>query len=117
MAVWRSVLFTIGGLSVYALLLPEVSGGLNSVLSAFFNYESTLETFQKWHVTKGITRDFIDLRESFHTITRNPRSRFLFILLHITAIVPVIVLCLHFWLSKKNIAHFMQMLKPSKLAK
>lgn len=90
--IWRPILATLCGMSLYALLLPEISGGLNSVLTAIFNSPFPPEEIHKWHVTAGITRDFIDLRHSLTADTRNPRSLILFILFHVTAIVPAILL-------------------------
>lgn len=102
MSAVRAVLFTIFGLSLYALSIPEVIGGLNTVLTAIFHAPFPPESVQKWHLTNGISRDFIDLRQGITCATRNTHSRSLFILFHMTAIIsPVLVVVTYRFKSKK----------------
>ena len=77
-------------LSLYALMIPELSALNTRIVATIINHPLPEE--KKWPLTRGISRDFADLRSQLFSPIRNPHSRLLFVVFHASAAVSLLFL-------------------------
>lgn len=82
----QSLVLTLFALSLFFAFMPEVMRVTNSAVSLVIRKPFPPENSRKSPLTNGITRDFSTLRKSLVAETINPRSRFLFVVVHLSVL-------------------------------